>query len=83
MTPILLLVLVGARTSVPFASIFTQLSSTVLLPLIIGQVYNYVYTTYQNTLRVVPGAANSGTQTHYVYNMLHKCEQMAIVLFFS
>ena len=45
MTPLLLLVMVGTRTTVPFVSIFTQLSMTVLLPLAIGQVH------YNNALR--------------------------------
>lgn len=36
-TPILLLVLVGTTATVPFVSIFTQLSLTVLVPLILGQ----------------------------------------------
>ena len=38
MTPVLLLVVVGTRTTVPFALIFTQLSMTVLFPLVVGQV---------------------------------------------
>ncbi|XP_003383568.1 PREDICTED: sodium/bile acid cotransporter 7-A-like [Amphimedon queenslandica] len=42
-TPILLLIFVGTSSSVPFLSIFTKLSMTVLVPLILGQISrNYV-----------------------------------------
>ncbi|XP_033631625.1 sodium/bile acid cotransporter 7-like isoform X1 [Asterias rubens] len=37
-TPVLLLVFMGSSSSVPFSSIFTQLSLTVVVPLVLGQV---------------------------------------------
>ncbi|XP_020833948.1 sodium/bile acid cotransporter 7 isoform X2 [Phascolarctos cinereus] len=37
-TPLLLLIFLGSSSSVPFTSIFSQLSMTVVVPLIIGQI---------------------------------------------
>ncbi|XP_074085278.1 sodium/bile acid cotransporter 7 isoform X2 [Macrotis lagotis] len=37
-TPLLLLIFLGSSSSVPFSSIFSQLSMTVVVPLIIGQI---------------------------------------------
>ncbi|XP_071786692.1 sodium/bile acid cotransporter 7-like isoform X2 [Asterias amurensis] len=37
-TPVLLLVFMGSSSSVPFSSIFTQLSLTVVVPLVLGQI---------------------------------------------
>lgn len=40
-TPVLLLTLVGTTATIPFVSVFTQLSMTVLLPLLTGQIVRY------------------------------------------
>lgn len=40
-TPFLLLVLVGSSSSVPYSSIFTTLSITVVLPILVGQAFRY------------------------------------------
>jgi len=40
-TPLLLLVLVGSSSSVPYSSIFTTLTMTVVVPIIVGQIFRY------------------------------------------
>lgn len=40
-TPFLLLILVGSSSAVPYSSIFTTLSLTVVAPILLGQVFRY------------------------------------------
>jgi sodium/bile acid cotransporter 7 len=66
-TPILLLVMVGARTTVPFASIFMQLSMTVLVPLLIGQVVRRFTKEWLERKTLPFGAISSGILLTIIY----------------
>jgi sodium/bile acid cotransporter 7 len=59
--------MVGARTTVPFASIFMQLSMTVLVPLLIGQVVRRFTKEWLERKTLPFGAISSGILLTIIY----------------
>nr|KAF6482049.1 solute carrier family 10 member 7 [Molossus molossus] len=66
-TPLLLLLFLGSSSSVPFTSIFSQLSVTVVVPLIIGQIVRRYIKDWLERTKPPFGAVSSSVLLMIIY----------------
>ncbi|XP_068443642.1 sodium/bile acid cotransporter 7 isoform X3 [Clinocottus analis] len=66
-TPLLLLLFLGSSSSVPFSSIFSQLSVTVVLPLVLGQLCRGAFRDQLERRKLPFGAVSSAVLLMIIY----------------